>query len=291
MPLGENHMKKAKNIFLFFFALGFVLTAVEGLTAQQLTCEETTWARIDETGRMVAVPEGVFRRGEAVNLVLRQVKTFLTGKDGKCWFDVDLLVKDPAGTVILEQKNLLGENGHVVLNDGVASSPYGIFESQVGLEPGQYQMTLTIRDKLSGGSFSTTQPFTLAPGLSYQKTIFARQGSDGTLSPVNDATFSRGEVVNLVFINVGKFKKDVSGKHSFEVDMVVKNSDGKQIFQQEKMLGEKGHIVLANDIAASPYGMFYSTIDRAAGSYYMTLTIHDKIAADKVSVTKPFTLK
>ncbi len=284
-------MKPAVIKLLVFFIMGVVLAAGESLSAQQLTFEEALWAKNDETGKLVAAPEGVFRRGEVVNLVLRQVKTFQVGKDGKCWFDIDLKVKDPKGTSILDQQGLLGEDGHIVLKEGIASSPYGIFESSVDLEPGQYQMILTIRDKIGGGSTSTTQLFTLSPGLSYNKTIFAKEGSDGVLNPVNDAVFSRGEAVNLVFINVGKFMKDASGKHFFDIDMVVKNLEGKLILQQEKMLGEKGHIVLENDIADSPYGIFYSSLEMAPGTYYMTLTVYDKIANDKVSVTKPFTLK
>jgi hypothetical protein len=287
-PLGVPWCLRA---LVAMFLVAAALLTGETLSAQQLTFEEALWARNDETGRLVAASEAVFRRGEEVNLVLRQVKTFQAGKDGKCKFDIDLLVKDPKGNVILDKKNLLGEDGHIALKDGIASSPYGIFESHVGLEPGQYQMTLTIRDIISGANLSTTQPFTLSPGLSYQKVIFAREGSDGVLNPVTDATFARGEKVNLVFINVGKFMKDETGKHSFDLDMVVKNSEGKQVLKQEKMLGENGHIVLENDIADSPYGIFYSSLDQAPGNYYLTLTVYDKIANDKVTVTRPFILK
>ncbi len=284
-------MKRAAIIFLFSSFSAITLMAAEVRAEQALTCEEAAWARIDESGRMVAVPEGVFRRGEAVNLVLRRLKTLQAGKDGKCHFDIDLLVKDPAGTAILEQKDLLGEEGHIALKDGVASSPYGIFESSVGMEPGRYQMTLTVRDKISGAHLSLTRSFTLSPGLSYQKAIFARTQSDGTLNPVADAVFSRGETVNLVLIQVGRFKKDAAGKHFFDVGMVVKDPAGTLVFQQDAMLGENGHIVLADGIAESPYGMFYSSLELAPGVYTMTLSIYDKIAGDQVSVTRPFTLK
>lgn len=284
-------MKPSVIKLLAFIIIGAALFASETLSAQQLTFEEALWAHNDETGRLVASSEAVFRRGEEVNLVLRQVKTFQPGKDGKCWFDIDLLVKDPKGNIILDKKNLLGNDGHIELKDGIASSPYGTFESTVDLEPGLYQMTLTIRDIIGGASLNTTHPFTLSPGLSYQKVIFAKNGNNGTLNPVSDPTFARGEAVNLIFINVGKFVKDASGKHSFDIDMVVKNSDGKEVLKQEKMLGEKGHLVLENDMADSPYGIFYSSLDLAPGTYYMTLTVYDKIANDKVSVTRPFILK
>lgn len=284
-------MKRAAIIFLFFGFSAIMLMAAEGQTEHALTCEEAAWARVDESGRMVAVPEGVFRRGETVNLVLRRVKTLQAGKDGKCHFDIDLLVQDPAGITILEQNELLGEKGHIVLKDGVAASPYGIFESRVGLEPGRYQMTLVVRDKISGARLPVTRSFTLAPGLSYQKALFARSESDGSLSPVAEAVFSRGETVNLVLVQVGRFKKDAAGKHFFEIGMLVKDPAGATVLQQDAMLGEKGHAALADDIAETPYGMFYSSLELAPGVYTMTLSIFDKIAGDQVSVTRPFTLK
>lgn len=288
-------MKPAVKLLLFLIMVsGLTITQCFGTVSseeKQLSYKEVILVRMRDEGRMVAVPDAVFRRGEVVDLVLLGVGKFQKGDDGKHWIDIDLLVKDPTGSVILDNKGLLGEKGHRLLKDDIASSPYGVFESGVGLEPGVYQMTLTIFDKISGAKISVTKSFTLSPGLSYQKTLFAKKGSDGALEPVRYATFSRGEMVNMIFIDVGKFKKGADGKHLFDIDIKVKNSDGKLIFQKEKMLGENGHILLENDIAKSPYGIFYTSIKMESGVYHMTMTIYDKISGEQVSVTKPFTLE
>jgi hypothetical protein len=276
--------------------LVFSSAMTEGIGAgspddSQLTFKEAIWVRTNDDGRLVAVPNAAFRRGEVVNLVLRNVGIFQKGNDGKHRFDIDMVVKDPTGSVVLDKKGLLGEEGHRLLENDTAASPYGIFESHVGLEPGTYQMTLTVHDKINGANVSVTKSFSMSEGLSYQKTVFARKGKDGTLEQVPEPVFSRGEVVNLIVLNVGKFKKGADGKHLFDIDMTVNNSEGETVFQKEKMLGENGHTLLPDDIAKSPYGMFYSSIEMEAGVYRMTLTIYDKIGNEKVSVTKPFSLK
>lgn len=272
-----------------------VLAAADAAPVMQetdpLTYKEAILARTGEEGQMVAAPDGAFRRGEAVNLVLRQVGKFEKGTDGKHQFDIDLLVIGPDGSITLDETNLLGDNGHVLLENDTASSPYGIFETHVRLLPGKYQMTVTIRDKISGDQVSATKSLTLSEGLSHQKTIFARTGENGKLQPIREPVFSRGETVNMVFLNVGLFEKDADGKNAFDIDMLVKDDAGKVIFQQEKMLGENGHIVLENNVAKSPYGMFYSSIEMEAGVYRMTLSIYDTLNGEKITVTKPFTLK
>ncbi|MCP5104606.1 MAG: hypothetical protein GY950_14565 [bacterium] len=285
-----------KRITLLLLSFIILFIPAEGTGAavpngDELTYKEALWAKMNEGGRMTAVPDGVFRRGEVVNLILRKVGTFQQGADGKHFFDIDMVVKGPSGAVVLSKKGLLGNEGHRLLENGIASSPYGIFESHVGLEPGKYQMTLTIQDKISGADVVAVKAFTLSGGLSYRKAVFAKKGNDGKLTPVDDSTFARGEVVNLIFLNVGKFKKGPDGKHLFDIDLEVKNPKGERIFQQEKMLGENGHTLLENDIADSPYGIFYTSIELEPGIYRMTLTIYDKIGNERVSVTKPFKLK
>ena len=273
----------------FFFISPFV--SAQSGEGKKLTFKESLLTKIGDDGRMVAVHDGVFRRGETVNLVLLQVKTFQKGTDGKHRFDIDMLVKGPAGDIILDQKSLLGENGHALLKDGIAASPYGIFETHPGLDPGTYQMTLTIYDKISGAKAVVTKSVKLSKGLSYQRVIFARRNSAGRMTPVENPTFSRGEIVGLIFINVGKFKKGPDGHHNFNIDMEVENSDGKQIFQGKEMLGKSGHLLLKDDIAQTPHGKFYTSIEMDPGIYRMTVSIYDKISGERLSVTKPFRLK
>jgi hypothetical protein len=278
-------------VLIFVFSGFTYANPYQNSNQDELTFKESIWAKKGANGRMVVVPDGVFRRGEVVNLILRKVGKFKQGTDGKHWFDLDMLVRDPKNEIILEQKNLLGEKGHLLLEEGIASSPYGIFETHVGLDPGSYNMTLTIRDKVSGAKVSITKSFTMAEGLSYKKAVFAKKNQEGSLVPIDDATFARGESVHMILLNVGKFKKGEDGKHRFDININVKNKDDKQIFHKENMLGDKGHVLLEKDIADSPYGIFYTNIEMEAGTYLMTLTIIDKISNLKVSVTQPFHLK
>ncbi len=90
---------------------------------------------------------------------------------------------------------------------------------------------------------------------------------------------------------MGKFKKGPDGKHSFDIDMRVDNPEGKEVLKTAKMLAEAGHILLEDDIAKTPYGKFYTTIEMPAGVYRMTLDIYDNISGGRVSVTESFTLR
>jgi hypothetical protein len=281
-----------KNNLAFLMAgagLYFGLLAAPA-PAAGLDIKEAVWARIDAAGKMVSC-DGRFRRGEKAHLVLLQSGPFKAGEDGRHWFDLDMIVTGPAGQVVLEKKDLLGDNGHVKLPGGIAESPYGIFESAVSNDAGEYKMTLTLHDKVAGTQVRIVRPFVLLPGLSYGDAIFARMDDQNRLSPVEAAVFQRGEAVHFVFLNVGLFKKGADGKHAFDVDMDVKGPEGQSLLVRKAMLGENGHLLLKNDIAVSPYVTFESALTLAAGTYTIQMTIHDLVAKTDVSVKKPFQLK
>jgi len=285
-------MKKAGNGFVLALVFaGFVGTlAAASSPGSALNIKETIWARLDAAGKLVAC-DGKFRRGEKVHLVLRSVGPFKAGPDGRHWFDLDMNVAGPGGQTVLDQKNLLGEKGHVKLDEATAESPYGIFESAVGMEPGVYKMTLTIHDRIGGLQATAVQSFTLAPGLAYGDAVFARMDEQDKLNPVEAAVFQRGEAVHFVLINVGLFKKGPDGKHAFDIDMDVKNPDGQAVLTQKDMLGENGHILLADDVAESPYVTFQSSLSLPAGAYTMQMTVRDLIGKTDVTVKKSFALK
>ena len=285
-------MTTQKNGPAAALAVVFTLSALfaASVPAAALEIKETIWARLDGSGKMVAC-DGQFRRGEKVHLVLRQAGPFEAGQDGRHWFDLDMTVSGPAGQVVLEQKNLLGENGHAKLEGAVAESPYGIFESSVAMDPGTYTMSLTIRDRIAGTQVQVVRAFALSSGLSYGDAVFARMDEQNKLNPVESAVFQRGEAVHFIFFNVGLFTKGADGKHSFDIDMDVKNPDGRSVLTQKDMLGENGHILLAQDIAGSPYVTFQSALTLPAGTYTMQMTVRDRVARTSVSVKKPFELK
>jgi len=256
-----------------------------------LTCKEILWAKIGDNGRMVTVSEPVFRRGETIYLVLRQVQTFQAGADGKHFMDIDMMVTDPDGALVLDQKNLLGEKGNQVLPDGIAASPHGIFQSSVKLAPGEYTLALTIHDRIAQVKARVSRKFQLRPGLGYRSTLFAKKDKTGQLKSVDDAVFQRGETVNFVMLDAGTFQLGPDGKHSFEIDMAVKGPTGDEVFNQKNMLAENGHITLENNVAETPYSMFHTSIQMDAGTYLLNFTIRDLVSGQSISVEQPFTLK
>ena len=96
-------------------------------------------------------------------------------------------------------------------------------------------------------------------GLSIENASFARMGADGKLSLISDPAYKRGESIYFVLLNVGEFKKAEDGLNSFDMDLEFEGPEDHVIFSQKGMLGEKGHINLPNNTAASPYGVFHTT--------------------------------
>ncbi len=284
MTLPKNIVTGALAVF---FALGILSAA--SVPASGLEIKDTIWARLDSSGKLVA-SENKFRRGEKIHLVLRQAGPFQAGPDGRHWFDLDMIVSGPDGRVVLEQKNLLGEKGHIRLPGAVAESPYGIFESSVAMEQGDYKMTLILRDKVAGTQIQVVRSFTLSAGLSYGNAVFARMDEQKRLNPLDAADFQKGEAVHFVLFNVGLFKKGTDGKHAFEIDMEVKDPAGKPILTRKDMLGENGHLLLENDIAGSPYVTFQSSTALPAGAYSMQMTVRDRIGKGSIRVDKTFEL-
>jgi hypothetical protein len=128
-------------------------------------------------------------------------------------------------------------------------------------------------------------------GLSIKDASLARQSAEGKLVPVEDGVFQRGEKINLVLLNVGKFKKGEDGKHWFDMDIEVKDPNGAIIFSKQGLLGENGHVLIPNDIAASPYGTFTTTTEMETGNYRIKLTVRDKVSGSSASKSKTFTLE
>jgi hypothetical protein len=157
----EVLMKKYFLLFLLPLLLLFNCSKTETTKSFLITVEDSIFARADAEGNLSRVDSAVFKRGEAVNLVLLNVGKFKKGEDGKHWFDIDMEVIDPKGNVILSRQGLLGENGHILLPNDTAESPYGIFSTTEQIEPGIYKMKLTIYDKIGKGKATVTKSFTL----------------------------------------------------------------------------------------------------------------------------------
>ncbi|MEP0857504.1 hypothetical protein [Trichocoleus sp. DQ-U1] len=130
-------------------------------TSSRLTFEKSFLVRKTPDKKVVPVNDGVYKRGEDVQLVLLNVGKFKKGQDGKNWLDMDMEVKNAKGEVILVKKSLIGEKGHTALKDDVAASPNGTVNTTPKIQPGTYQIQLTIYDKVGGGRVTETKAFTL----------------------------------------------------------------------------------------------------------------------------------
>lgn len=127
----------------------------------KLTVKGATLAKKDSKGKIIPIKDGVFKRGEDIHLVLVEVGKFKKGKDGKNWLDMGIQVKDPKGNVVLSKPSLLGEKGRRVLENDVASSPYGTVNTTATTPPGKYEISLTVYDKVGGGNITASTSFNL----------------------------------------------------------------------------------------------------------------------------------
>ncbi len=284
-------MKFGKTLVTLLAVSFLALMGTAVANASELAYKEAMFAREGQGGRMVHAQNADFQRGEKVYLVLLEVGRFVQGTDGKHRFDLDLFVKDPAGQVVLTSPGLLGEEGHIFLEGGIAPSLTGIFTSHVGLKAGKYEMTVVIRDLVGGGILKVVKSFNLNTKLSFSEAVFARKNEDGSLQRLDNPVFMRGEIVHLVLLNVGTFVPGNNGEHWFDIHMTVTNSKGETVLDQKNLLNENGRGKLQDNIAESPYGMFYTDLSMAAGEYRMKLIVEDRIGGQTLQVTRKFSLK
>ncbi|MBI4896168.1 MAG: hypothetical protein HY832_01335 [Candidatus Aenigmarchaeota archaeon] len=127
-------------------------------------------------------------------------------------------------------------------------------------------------------------------GLTIEDSFLALQDAQGTLILVEGNTFTRGQSVNFVFMNVGEFEKGSDGKNWFDIDLAVTGPDGKSVLSQQGMLGENGHIALDGNVAASPYAGFPTTASMPTGTYQVTMIIKDKVGGTSATKSTTFTL-
>ncbi|KPL17225.1 MAG: hypothetical protein AMS23_09610 [Bacteroides sp. SM1_62] len=142
-----------KRLYLLTAAALILLTGCqfETSTSRGISIEKSELARIDEDNQIVPAEDKTFKRGEDVHYILYNVGKFKEGEDGLHWLEMDLEVTDQDDNIILDAKEMLGENGHIKLEGGYAATPYGTFETTEDLEPGKYRIKLTIYDKVGNG--------------------------------------------------------------------------------------------------------------------------------------------
>lgn len=128
--------------------------------SSQFSFKKSLFVKKGADGKFVPVEDSIFHRGEDVTLVLLKTGKFKKGSDGKNWLDMDMYVKTPQGKILASQKSLLGDQGKVVLKDDIAD-PNGTVNTTPKVEPGVYQMTLNVYDRVAATQLSETKSFTL----------------------------------------------------------------------------------------------------------------------------------
>ncbi len=131
-------------------------------TSKLISIEDYTFARTGDSDQLVAVDNpAVFKRGDAVHLVLQNVGPFKKADDGLNWFDLDMEITGPDGVILLSQTGMLGDGGHVALENNRAKSPFATCTTTPDVVPGKYKFKLTIYDKIGSGKATQTAIFTL----------------------------------------------------------------------------------------------------------------------------------
>ena len=130
----------------------------------------------------------------------------------------------------------------------------------------------------------------LSLGLSYEDAVLAKK-VDGSWNAVKDTKFAKGDTVGLVLLNVSGFKKGEDGLNWMDIDVEVKDTEGKIILDEKGLLGDSGKMELENNIAKSPVWSFATNSDLASGKYNIKVTVHDKIGGGKVMKSMSFNLE
>ena len=138
-----------------------------------------------------------------------------------------------------------------------------------------------------------SSPASESQGLTIEKVVLGKKNkTTDKIDPVTSGTFKKGDVVALVLINAGKFKKGEDGNHKFDMDMEVADGKGKVLGKKEGLLGAGGNITLPKDIAESPYGSIDTAVTKLeSGDYTIKLTIYDKIGKGRATESKTFKLE
>lgn len=131
-------------------------------TSKGITIDDYTFARQGSGTQLETISNpAVFKKGEIVHLVLFNVGPFKKDDSGLNWFDIDVEITDPAGGILMSETGLLGDGGHIALENDIASSPEGTFTTTPEMATGKYKFKVTIYDRIGKGKATQTATFNL----------------------------------------------------------------------------------------------------------------------------------
>ena len=126
-----------------------------------LKYDKAVFARVTEKEGVIFLDKGIYERGEPVHFALMNVGKFKRDKEGKNWVDMDILIKDPAGNVAMKKEHMLGEGGHLKLDNDTAPSPDGVYVPAGNVKLGKYKVSIRVYDRIGGGEVSDSGTFEL----------------------------------------------------------------------------------------------------------------------------------
>lgn len=139
--------------------VGFVLIAVVlgGCTTETsssigLQYEDTFMAE-GPSSNLQPVDDPTFTAGDRASLVIQDVTGFVA-EDGEVAYRIDMTVTGPDGEVIQERS----VNGTASTSD-LPLLPHGFINIQDSMEPGQYEMSVSVHDRNGDGRASASSTF------------------------------------------------------------------------------------------------------------------------------------
>ena len=150
---------KIKKITCIIIALAFGACNADTSTFFGLTIEDAFFATVNNEGFLVPIESNIFNPGDDINIGLLNVSGFKKGDDGLNSFEMEMEVYDEENNLILSLGDLLGESGHINLENNTAESAYASLTNTENLKPGKYKLILAIYDKIGGGTASQSKTF------------------------------------------------------------------------------------------------------------------------------------
>lgn len=221
--------------------------------------------------------DATFRRGEKVIALLRV--THFTYREGRADIRADVTAVGPG------ERRVVAERDLVLLEGKAPSRRAGQLRGAVTLEipaaapPGDYRMTLTVRDRLGERWGRGAKTFHLVGPTPPRSNELAIVG----LHSAGDEKLLPGSVVPLELDAAGVRTRTVDGGHRAELDIASRLLDSKG-----KELARHGQKLLRRTLLFEPdsypleYGLALPN-DLGPGTYRAVLTLRDRVSDSRAS--------
>lgn len=226
--------------------------------------------------------------------------TGFTTKNDKIYPGLMIKVISPEGKQILFAKNALAAFSEKGINKIVAKALTATIATGPPMKNNKtYTAELKLFDAAGKGQIDYKTNFTIQgvnkkesiptgqiipSGLTIQQTVLAKDNK-----PSKYEVFSVGDKIQFFLLNVEGFKKGDDGLYHFDIDLKLKDSNDKVIYQAKELFKEAGHLDLKDGTLKSPVVNIYTT-DYPPGKYTAEVTIYDQNSNKRAKAVKTFGL-